>query len=99
VNHASWGRPFWVYTTAGGANHASWRGPLLVHTTAGGVNNGWWCRREPEVDARSEEWTLCRRMRRSKKVRECWWVAIIYDSTDRKHRGRCHEDEVAAIEL
>ena len=38
VNHASWGRPFWVYTTAGGVDHASWCIPLLVvWTTPRGV--------------------------------------------------------------
>ncbi len=54
----------------------------------------WW---ETQVDAGSEEWMLCGRMRRSKKVREYLWVATISHSTDRKHRGECHEGEAAAV--
>jgi len=54
----------------------------------------WW---ETEVDAGSEEWMLCGKMRRSKKVQECWWVAITSDWIDRKHRGRYYKGEAAEI--
>jgi len=49
------------------------------------------------VDAGSEEWMLCGKMRRSKKVQECWWVAITSDWIDRKHRGRYYKGEAAEI--
>jgi len=58
-----------------------------MYTTADAVDHGWQIvlvvRGGPEVDVGSEEWTPCRRMRRRKKIRECWWVATTSDSTDR----------------